>query len=233
MALPKLNESPKYSITIPSTNKEVSFRPYLVKEEKVLMMALETEDQKSALMAIADTIEACVFEKIDTRKLTTFDVEYMFTQIRAKSAGETASIGIKCNSCSAINDVVIKLDDINVDVPVTENIINLTDEVSIELRWPSYFEITGFDTDKSPSAAAFEMAALCIEAIMHEGERTLATDCSNKELMEFIESMTTEQFKSVTDYIALMPQMQHRVDFDCSKCGEENHIDVKGLQNFF
>lgn len=233
MALPKLNDSPKYSINVPSTGKEVSFRPYLVKEEKTLMMALESEDQKQALTAIVDTIEACIFDKIDTHKLTTFDVEYMFTQIRAKSAGETATVGVKCNSCSESNDVVIKLDDINVNVPETENTIQLTDDVSVELKWPSYFDITGFDITSKSNAIAFDMATLCIDAIIFQDERTLAVDCTTKELSDFVESMTTEQFKHVTDFVSHMPQMQHNVQFKCSKCGEDNEVNIKGLQNFF
>lgn len=233
MALPKLNDSPKYSISVPSTGKEVTFRPYLVKEEKTLLMALETEDQKQALTAIVDTIEACVYEKIDVTRLTTFDVEYMFTQIRAKSAGETATVGVKCSSCSAQNDVSIKLDDIKIDIPETENELKLNDEVTVELKWPSYFDVTSFDSEKSQSEAAFYMALLCIDAISFNDERTSAEDCTKRELMEFVESMTTEQFKLITDYISLMPQMKHNIEFKCSSCGEENNTTVKGLQNFF
>jgi len=107
MALPKLNESPKYSLTIPSTRQEVRFRPYLVKEEKVLMIAMESEDQSKIFNAIADTIEACIEEPIAKNKLTTFDIEYMFVQIRSKSVGESIDLDLPCNKCETPNAINI------------------------------------------------------------------------------------------------------------------------------
>ena len=105
MALPKLNDAPKYEIAVPSTGQKVRYRPYLVKEEKVLMLAMESQDQRSALNAIVDTIESCVQDDLNTKDLTTFDVEYLFTQIRSKSVGETAKIGVTCTHCDQQNEI--------------------------------------------------------------------------------------------------------------------------------
>src|SRR6056300_818118 len=116
MALPKLNETPKYEVEIPSTGKTVRFRPYLVKEEKVLMMAFESGDQKAALRAIVDTIEACIVDKIDATNLATFDVEYLFTQIRSKSVGESSTLMIKCKECEKQNEYKFDVSQVNVNV---------------------------------------------------------------------------------------------------------------------
>ncbi len=112
MALPKLNDKPKYELTIPSTGKKVKYRPYLVKEEKILMMALESGDKHSALNAVIDTIEACVSDKVDRTQLALFDIEYMFIMIRSKSVGEISEVGIKCASCNAVNEISIQLDNV-------------------------------------------------------------------------------------------------------------------------
>ena len=114
MALPKLNDTPKYSVKIPSTQKTVRFRPFLVKEEKVLLLAMESDDTKDIVLAILDTISACVADNIDVKKLTTYDVEYLFTQIRAKSVGETTSVSIECESCKEKNQVTVDINSIQV-----------------------------------------------------------------------------------------------------------------------
>jgi hypothetical protein len=121
MALPKLNDTPKYDIVIPSTDKKVRYRPYLVKEEKVLMMAMESQDMNAILNAVVDTITACVQEPVEKDKLTIFDVEYMFTQIRAKSVGETSKVGIKCKHCETSNEVGIDVSSIKINVPKISN----------------------------------------------------------------------------------------------------------------
>ena len=138
MALPKLNDSPKYELVIPSTQKAVRFRPYLVKEEKVLMMAMESQDEAQVLGAITDTIAACVDDNIKISKLTTFDVEYMFIQIRAKSVGESIELNMACKECEHQTAVSVKLDDVKIDVPKVSNMIELSDQISIEMRWPTY-----------------------------------------------------------------------------------------------
>ena len=129
MALPKLNDSPKYELVIPSSQQNVRYRPYLVKEEKVLMLEMESEDQAHILNTISDTIISCVEEPINRRSLTTFDIEYMFLQIRSKSVGESVDLKLKCESCDTPNDISIKLSDINIDIPNVEKRINITDEI--------------------------------------------------------------------------------------------------------
>jgi len=236
MALPKLNDSPKYSINVPSTGKEVSFRPYLVKEEKTLMIALETQDPKATLNAVVNTIESCLYDKINLSDLTSFDIEYMFTQIRAKSAGETTSVGISCSECSAQNEITIKIDDIKVEVPEVSKAVELNGEVTMKLKWPSYASLASFETpdgDNIKTDDAFRMACKCIEAIEFNEERVLAEDCTENELLEFIESMNTNQFKTIMDWLNQMPKMEHTVNFDCVKCQHKNTQTLSGIQTFF
>ena len=142
MAVPKLNDAPKYTITIPSTNKNLRFRPFLVKEEKVLLLAMESEDQDHILQAILDTITSCVVDELNTRELTTYDIEYLFTKIRAESVGETTKVGLPCEACEATNEIIIPVDDIgikrNKDV---KSIVELAPGMELELRHPSYVEL--------------------------------------------------------------------------------------------
>ena len=171
MALPKLNAAPKYEVVVPSTGQQVRYRPYLVKEEKILMMAMESQDQKQALAAIVDTIGSCVQEDLNTSDLTTFDVEYLFTQIRSKSVGETAKIAIPCQHCETENEVVIKLDDIKVgNPPGLESKIQITDNIALQMRWPSYNELVDFNQDLNQTELTFKMIASCIDSVLTEEE---------------------------------------------------------------
>ena len=235
MTLPKLNDTPKYDIVIPSQNKKVKYRPYLVKEEKVLMMAMESQDMNAILNAVVDTITACVQNDIEKDKLTIFDVEYMFTQIRAKSVGETSKVGIKCKHCETSNEVSIDVSSIKIDVPKISNTIELTSEITLEMKWPSYDDLIslGIKDTKSMAQNAFAMIGKCIAAIHTNDERISTKDVPVKELEEFIDSMTKDQFQKVSAYIEQMPRLIHNVDFNCVSCGETNNIKLEGMSDFF
>jgi len=197
MALPKLNDSPKYSMKIPSSQKRVRFRPYLVKEEKILMMAAETKDAAATMGAIADTIEACCEESIDRNNLTTFDVEYMFTKIRAKSSGETSKILLPCSECERKNEVTIDLDKLEIKMPKVDNIAKLTSDISVELRYPPFVNLLEYDFENIKSTeTGFTLAAECIKAIQHNEERIDISEVSKEEVIDFLEQMTSEQFQS-------------------------------------
>lgn len=239
MALPKLNVTPKYELTIPSMQKTVKFRPYLVKEEKVLMMASESKETKAILTAIVDTIKDCVEPEVpvDYSKLTTFDIEYMFTKIRSKSVGEVSRVVIKCQNeeCKHNQEVEIDLD--NVDVPVKggSNIIRLSDDIQVEMNWPSYKVMieNDFDKMKEDPTSIFQLIGDSIEAILTEEERILVKDQPKEDVQEFINSMTSQQFESIASFFNEMPQMQKLVEFKCIKCGTESSINLKGMSDFF
>ena len=235
MALPKLNESPKYSLIIPSTQQEVRFRPYLVKEEKVLMIAMESEDQSKIFNAIADTIEACIEEPIAKNKLTTFDIEYMFVQIRSKSVGESIDLDLPCSKCETPNAINIKLDDVTVDIPEIENVIKIKDDISIQMQWPSFAIIADKELleNNSGTEQTFRMVAKCIDAVLTEDERITFKDESYADQMAFIESLSSQQFNEIRKFIELLPSMEHKVNFNCVSCGEENEITLRGMSDFF
>ena len=146
MALPKL-ETSRFESVIPSTGQRVSYRPYLVKEEKILMMAMETSDQKQIVRATKDIIKSCVFDDIDVNSLAVFDVEHLFLELRSKSVGESIDLKIKCEHCEALNEQNVDFSEINVDVPESNNIIMLTDDIGLTMRYPSFDDVSKLEGD--------------------------------------------------------------------------------------
>ena len=236
MALPKLNNTPKYDLVIPSTNKAIKFRPYLVKEEKILLLAMETKDAGQALNAVLDTIIACVDEKIDPDSLTTFDIEYMFIKIRSKSVGETSEIGVKCSECDHTNKVAVDLQAIEITIPKTNFMVQLTDNITVEMSYPHFRSMVKnkkLINSTSATEQTFEMIMSVMKAIHTGEERIDLKDVSHKDIEEFIESMTNEQLQKVRSFVDTIPKMTHEVHFNCVSCSHANTYTVEGMQNFF
>ena len=236
MALPKLNSSPIYEVKVPSTGQSLRYRPYLVKEEKVMIMAFESGDQKQTLKAIMDTIDACVQDDINVNDLATFDVEYMFTQIRSKSAGEKATVLLKCEECGTEHQYQVDLSKIDVEIGERESFVELTNDITVEMRFPPYSAVVETDLQGDQLKLGLDMVAASISAIIVkdglEEERMDAKDVSKKELMDFVESMTTEQFERITNYIGDLPAMKHDAEYKCLNCGHENVYEMKGISDF-
>jgi len=236
MALPKLNDTIKFDITIPSTKETKKFRPYLVKEEKILMVAFESKDPKQGLSAITDTIQACCDEEIDVKKLAMFDVEYLFMQLRMKSVGETSDIHLKCKKCENVQKFTINLEDIKCEVPDERNIINLTNDVSIEMIYPSYTMISESNTIEKGTLNANEALALMaksIKAVHAKDERIDMENESAEEIDEFVNSLTSGQLSSIMKFFEDMPAIKHDISYNCEKCEEENGIVLRGIADFF
>ena len=234
MALPKLN-APRYEMKIPSTGKKVIYRPYLVKEEKVLMLALESKDDKQMVRAIKDVISACTDEGVDADKLTMFDLEYIFMQLRGKSVGETTEISVGCKSCDTKNTININLDKVTVKVlKESERKIKLTDTVGVVMKYPSVNDVIDIQvSEEAEIDKLFDMIAFCIDSVYSGDELFDASTQSKAEVRDFIESLNTEQFNRIKEFIQDMPSAAITVDFKCIKCGEHNNFEVKGLANFF
>lgn len=239
MALPRVNETLNFNMTIPSTGERVKYRPYLVKEEKVLLQAFESKDTSMCLQAMSDTISSCLdpSANINVSDLATFDIEYMFTQLRAKSVGETSTIMIRCKNqeCKEANEYHIDLDTLNVEVPKSKNIIKITDCISVEMRYPTYSTLLNGDVENAEKdmGSALKMICKSIVAVLTPNERIDARDQSEEELMEFIQSMTATQLKQLTSFLEGMPALKHDAVFNCKKCGTENELQLKGLSDFF
>lgn len=235
MALPKLNDKPKYELTIPSTGKKVKYRPYLVKEEKILMMALESGDKQSALNAVIDTIEACVSGQVDRNDLTIFDIEYMFIMIRSKSVGEVSEVGIKCTSCSTVNEISIQLDNVHVEKPDNKlSEIELSDTISLKMKYPSFSDVSSLEgKDLSNTEKVFHLIGKCLESVTTDDEHILIKDTPEAEVTEFIESLSSSQFMKVKDFIEKIPSVEKEVKFKCKSCLAENEILLRGIDDFF
>ena len=233
MALPVLNDQPKYDVTIPSNGSVVRYRPYLVKEEKVLMMALESKDTQKALSAIVDTIESCVQDQIDTNVLTTFDVEYLFTQIRSKSVGETTKLNLPCSECGTPNEVEVNIASITLDVPKVNKIVKITEDISLTMKYPFYKEIINADIDQTKASDSFKLIAKCLHSVQTKDENILVKDESESDIQSFLESLTSDQFIKIQKFIESMPKMEHKIEFTCIKCGHKNERTLSGINDFF
>lgn len=235
MALPQLNSTPSYRITIPSLGKQTTFRPFLVKEQKALLIAYETQDKTDIVRAITRTIHACIEEPIE-EALTTFDVDYLFTQIRAKSVGEVVDLSIKCEECNMANDISIELDDVKMTQEVQENIIQLTDDISLKMRYPSYDDFIQNEkllSTESMTESLMELITVCLDSVLTEEERFSIKDESREDVVNFIDSMTSDQFERVTEFVQNMPAVSKDIEFTCAGCKHENNRTLRGMDDFF
>jgi len=234
MALPQLN-SVKYDLFLPGLGKTVEFRPYLVKEEKILMMALESQDQKQILSAVVDIIDACVFDDIDVKKLAVFDVELLFITLRSKSVGEGVDINMKCSECETENPVSIALDEINVPTVDHESkTLMITDNVGVTLRYPSFQDVQKQKPEEMDTMdGVLKLLASCIETIFDAEEVHDTKDLKESEVLEFVEQMNNNQFQSISEFFNDMPSLRSVVHFKCANCEHENEIELRGIQSFF
>lgn len=233
MALPKLNAGPKYEMTIPSTGQSVAYRPFLVKEEKHLMIAMESQDPKAMLHSLVEVLDACCDVEVKPHKFATFDIEYMFLQVRSKSVGESTKVGLECTSCEADNEVAVDLAAIQVEKQDVDKNIQLTDDIILEMKYPSYSDVLANTSgEMSPTETVFDVIQNSIAAVITNEERVNMKDVSKAERMGFVESLNSEQFGKVQHFIESMPALRKKVKFTCSSCGHENEQTVEGLASF-
>tara|TARA_R110002153_G_scaffold4891_2_gene22880 strand:- start:3067 stop:3768 length:702 start_codon:yes stop_codon:yes gene_type:complete len=232
MALPKL-ENPTYPIEVPSLNRKVEFRPFLVKEEKILMIAQESGDEKKILKTIKDIISACSFNKLDPNECTSSDIEYLFLQLRAKSVGESVEIRIKCTECGEYANVKINLEDIKLsEVEEISNTIEITDSIGVVLKHVSMSDAEKVDKDNSENAFN-QMLVYSIESIYDADNVYPASESTEKELIEFIDSLSHKHLEKIQEFIQNIPKLQHTVKFKCKECGHENEVVLEGIESFF
>lgn len=236
MALPLLNETPEYDLVIPSSQTSVQFRPFLVKEQKILLMAFESRDSRQIMQAIGKTIELCV-PGIDISSLSSFDIDYIFMQIRSKSVGEKANVSIKCKQCEHPNPVSVDLETAELTNPPKDNMIKLTDDMTMKMKYPSYNEVVKSDTMLKDNVTSTELAIesikLSMEALITEDEYILMKDESNEEITRFIDSLNDEQFSKLAGFISDIPKLILNVNFTCESCGHDNKHTMEGIDDFF
>ena len=240
MPLPKI-ATPSYELELPSTGQTITYRPFLVKEEKLLVIALESEDTKQITNAIKAVIRACVLTKgIKVETLPTFDIEYLFLNIRGKSVGEDLDVKLICPDDNETEvDVTISLDDIQIQKPEGHsNQIKLDNNLMMELKYPSLNEFikNNFDpndTSKNPMDQSFDLIGSCINKIYNQDEVWVAADCSKKEINDFLDSMNSNQFKEVEKFFETMPKLSHTVKIKNPKTKVESDVVLEGLASFF
>lgn len=237
MALP-INSTPVYNLTIPSTGKQVNFRPFLIKEEKALMLAQQSEDPRVMVESLKTVIKDCIKDPIDVNNLAVFDIEYIFTQIRSKSVGEIVELMLRCDTCEdekAVAKVEVDLTSIEVkkDANHTTN-ITLFDDVGVIMKYPTVELIKRLQNiDAANIDQVFDIVVECMESIFDSEQVWNAKDQTKAELLEFLNNLSSDQFEKIQQFFETMPRMQKQISYDCPVCGKHHDKVLEGLQSFF
>jgi DNA-directed RNA polymerase subunit RPC12/RpoP len=224
---------PQYTMTLPIAGTVCKFRPFLVKEEKILLLALQSKDLNQINDAMRNVILVCTNGTLDTKKLCSADAEYAFLQIRAKSIGEEAKPEVTCSKCGKKVSIKVKLDEITVKKEKKETAdptIKISDTLSIVLRYPSIHDV---DHSKNEVEIAFELAKRCIESVILNDQVYEAKDINPKELSDFIDNLMPDQFTKIIDFIGSVPELLYQFKYACPECKETVSVEVKGVSDFF
>jgi len=238
MPLPTI-ATPTYELEIPSIKKVIKYRPFLVKEEKILILAMESEDTKQIANAVKEVISNCIKTKgIKVEELSTFDIEYLFLNIRGKSVGESVDVLITCPDDGTTQvPKSIDLDDIKVKIdPNHTRDIKLDDSLSLRMRYPSLNEFikANFGSETAITVDdTFDLICSCIEQVYNEDESWAASDCTKKELQDFVETLTSNQFKDIEKFFDTMPKLSYTINIKNPNTGIESEVLLEGLSAFF
>ena len=237
MPLPKI-ATPYYDLTLPSSGEKIEYRPFLVKEEKLLVLAMETQDQKQITKAIKEVIKSCVRGSIDISKLPTFDIEYLFLNIRGKSVGEEIELTVTAPDDDTTEvPIVINIDDIKVIKDEEhKSDIELGEGLVMRLKYPSLAQFISENFDMSQNAGVektFDLVASCIDTIYSADEAWSAEDVTKKELQDFLDQLNTKQFQDIEKFFATMPKLSHTVTIKNPKTKKKSEVVLEGLSSFF
>ena len=227
--------TPKYDMIVPSTGEAITYRPYVVKEEKILLIAMESNDENQIEQAVIDVIQLCVESPINIDDLTTFDVEFIFVTLRSKSVGEGIKLAPKCKHCEEVNEVKINLEEVkvtNLENKIDKH-IKLTDDISIDLKWHTMKDRQKELRNDSETQTVINMIVASLETIYSGEDIHVVKNATDKEVREFVESLNTDQFNEIVEVLANVPYLSYDMDYDCEKCGKENSISLNGLTDFF
>ena len=238
MPLPTIS-TPTYELTLPSSNRKIKYRPFLVKEEKILIIAMESQDVKQIARAVKDVLSKCIMTKgTKVEKLSTFDIEYLFLNIRGKSVGEHIEVMVTCPDDGKTQvPMSINIDDIKVQTDENHSIdIKLDETYTLRMKYPSLDEFikNNFDNVSDMNVDdTFDLISSCIDQVYSEEESWSHQDCTKKELSDFVESLNSSQFKEVENFFTTMPKLQHIVKVTNPNTNVESEIKLEGLQSFF
>ena len=238
MPLPTIS-TPTYELTLPSSNRKIKYRPFLVKEEKILILAMESQDSKQIARAVKDVIAKCILSKgIKVEKLATFDIEYLFLNIRGKSVGEQIEVMVTCPDDGKTQvPMSINIDDIKIQKDKKHSTdIQLDDQYTLRMKYPSLSEFikTNFDNVNDMKVDdTFDLIAQCIDQVYTEEESWSHQECTKKELSDFVESLNSNQFKMIENFFETMPKLAHKINVTNPNTKVESEIKIEGLQSFF
>ena len=232
MALPKL-DTPKYQLTLPSTGEKIEYRPFLVKEQKIILMAQESQDENQILNAVGDLVNSCTFGIIDAKKSPTFDIEYIFLKIRSRSVGETTSINVVCPDDNKTQvPVKINLDEIELLTNKDHKTnIQLTDKFTLNFRYPLMSDLYGIDASDT-TETSFALINKCVTSIQYGDEIYNRVDMTDAELNDFLQQMNSRQFAEVMDFFNGMPRLRHIIKVTNPKTKVQSEVVLEGLQSF-
>lgn len=245
MGLPKI-AVPEYSLTLPSNGKEIKYRPFLVKEEKILLIAMESEEPQQMVDATKNVIKNCVFGDIDVDSLPTFDIEYIFLWLRAKSKGELIELKYKCPECKGEIPLSMRVEDIKMEYNEEHNAkIELAENLGVMMVYPNMSLQQKLDSLENETQVnkIFKTILLCVDYI-YDAENTYSSkDHTEKEMIDFVESLTDDQFQKISNFFETMPKLRHKVQLNCQTkikdkkkekvCGYKEELVLEGLQSFF
>lgn len=240
MALPRI-DTPIYELTLPLSQKRIKFRPFLVKEQKNLMMAIEADDKETIERNVKQVLHNCTLtENVDIEKIPAIDVEYYLLQLRARSVGEIIESKYICNNvvndekCGNKMNVTLNLIDVEVTKdPNYSDIIEIGNNLTMKMKYPEFSTIEKIKEKTSSVDIAFEIIADSIEYIFDGTQYYYAVESTPKELKEFVEQLNAEQFSKIEKFFEHLPKLNKKVEIKCNKCGYDHSIEVEGLQNFF
>jgi len=233
MKLPSLSV-PEFETKIPSTGQSVKFRPFLVKEEKILLMALEGKDDFEITNAILNLLKSCIITEVDVDNFATFDIEWMFLQIRSKSIGETIELVVshRNSECKHKTNVVVDLNKVTVkgDIGDGKIIIDPEKSIGVKLRYPNMKDAAEISS-VSETEGVFEMLYRCTVMIFDEND--VYEQFDREDLIEWYDQLSSEQFEKISDFFREIPKVSYDITWKCSKCGKDDKIVLEGLRNFF
>jgi hypothetical protein len=232
MSLPKVT-LPLYAKTIPSTGQSIKFRPFSVKEQKILLLAIESDSKEQMTLATKQILSLCIQDDIDIDSLALFDIEYLFLNIAAKSSGEIVDFLIKCSECDEPNNYSVNLTELIVSIPEkNNNIIKLNDELGIAFKYPSIDAATFLKEDSTKIDVINEIMIHCIDYIFDGESVYYPKDYTKDEMVEFIESLSNDQIGQIDNWFRTIPEIKDIAKFTCSKCGHANEYEIKGIKSF-
>lgn len=227
MPLPVMN-TPTFKVKIHSLNREIEFRPFLVKEEKILILAQESNEPKEMIKAMQDIVTSCSNGAVDGRELPFFDLQYAFIQLRSQSIGNITDFILICGECGHKTETTLDLNNLEIDFPENHtNKIMLSDAVGVIMKYPKADILVDTDTP------AFDLVVSCIDKIFDQDEIYDAEEEGKEEVEKFINSLSTQQFEKIVEFFQTSPRLEKTIDYTCVKCETENTVLIDGVENFF